>query len=88
MFTYPSEHQPHKATRMAFGAHPRIWSAKLATGVCRDQADIARAIARFEPVNLLVTKENRAVAQQSLTLTVRWMISGCATVVPILFMIP
>lgn len=73
MFIYPSEHQPHKATWLAFGAHPRIWSAKLAAGVCRDQANIAQAIARFEPVNLLVTKENRAIAQQLLGDTVTYI---------------
>lgn len=59
MFILPSEHLPHTATWMAFGADPAIWSASLAEKVCRDQAALALAIARFEPVNLLVTRKNK-----------------------------
>ncbi|WP_273745725.1 agmatine deiminase family protein [Morganella morganii] len=64
MFIMPSEHLPHAATWMAFGADASIWSASSAEKVCRNQAALALAIARFEPVNLLVTRKNKKAAQQ------------------------
>ncbi len=63
MFIMPSEHLPHAATWMAFGADASIWSASSAEKVCRNQAALALEIARFEPVNLLVTRKNKNVAQ-------------------------
>lgn len=97
MFILPSEHLPHTATWMAFGADPAIWSASLAEKVCRNQAALALAIARFEPINLLVTRKNKKQAQQLMGDTVtyiecpldaRWMTSGCATAGQILCMTP
>lgn len=73
MFIMPSEHLPHAATRMAFGADVSIWSASLAEKVCRNQAALALAIARFEPVNLLVTRKNKKAAQQLMGDTVTYI---------------
>ncbi|MFC9893624.1 agmatine/peptidylarginine deiminase [Nocardia sp. NPDC127579] len=50
----PEEGQPHARTWMAFGADARIWGAELVPEVRRNLAAIATAIARFEPVSMLV----------------------------------
>ncbi|MEV6277862.1 agmatine deiminase family protein [Nocardia sp. NPDC051832] len=50
----PEEGEPHARTWMAFGASERIWGADLVPVVQRDLAAIATAIARFEPVSMLV----------------------------------
>nr|WP_042183431.1 agmatine deiminase family protein [Kibdelosporangium sp. MJ126-NF4] len=50
----PEEGQPHKRTWMAFGASEKIWGASLVPQVRRNLATIATAIARFEPVSMLV----------------------------------
>lgn len=73
MFILPCEHLPHTATWMAFGADPAIWSASLAEKVCRNQAALALVIARFEPVNLLVTRKNKKQAQQLMGDTVTYI---------------
>ncbi|EMJ9774636.1 agmatine deiminase family protein [Morganella morganii] len=73
MFILPSEHLLHAATWMAFGADPSIWSVSLAEKVCRNQAALALAIARFEPVNLLVTRKNKKAAQQLMGDTVTYI---------------
>lgn len=73
MFILPCEHLPHTATWMAFGADPAIWSASPAEKVCRDQAALALAIARFEPVNMLVTRKNKKLAQQLMGDTVTYI---------------
>ncbi len=58
----PDESHPHKRTWMAFGASREIWGQKLLAGVQDDLASIARTIAMYEPVYMLVRKEDFAVA--------------------------
>ncbi len=50
----PDEGLLHKRTWMAFGASEAIWGRKLLPEVRRNLATIARTIARFEPVTMLV----------------------------------
>ncbi len=60
----PDEGEPHQRTWMAFGAQQDVWGAKLLPEVQRNLALIARTIARFEPVSMLVTTEDYAVARK------------------------
>ncbi len=60
----PEEGEPHLRTWMAFGASKTIWGARLLNQVQRDLALIARTIAGFEPVSMLVRKEDHRLAQQ------------------------
>ena len=62
----PDEGEPHKRTWMAFGAQKRIWGAKLLPEVQQNLALIARTIAAFEPVTMLVRKEDFVTAQKLL----------------------
>lgn len=62
----PDEASPHRRTWMAFGASERIWGKRLLKRVQEDLALIARSIARYEPVNLLVRPEDLATAKQLL----------------------
>ena len=50
----PDENAPHQRTWMAFGASERIWGRRLLPEVRRNLATIAKAIARYEPVSMLV----------------------------------
>ena len=50
----PDETEPHERTWMAFGASASIWGRKLLPEVRRNLATIARTIARYEPVSMLV----------------------------------
>ncbi|MET4429736.1 agmatine deiminase [Mycolicibacterium sp. 624] len=54
----PEEGDPHKRTWMAFGASETIWGAALLPEVRRNLATIARTIAQFEPVSMLVRSED------------------------------
>ncbi len=60
----PDEGVPHKRTWMAFGAHRDIWGARLLPEVQRNLALIARSIARFEPVSMLVREEDYSTARK------------------------
>ena len=60
----PDEGEPHKRTWMAFGAHRRIWGNKLIPEVQQNLALIARTITVFEPVSMLVRREDFATARQ------------------------
>ena len=60
----PDESEPHKRTWMAFGAHKRIWGAKLLPEVQQNLALIAQTIAAFEPVSMLVRREDFATARR------------------------
>lgn len=53
----PDEADPHKRTWMAFGASEEIWGKVLLPEVRRNLATIARTIAMYEPVSMLV-REN------------------------------
>ena len=50
----PDEADPHRRTWMAFGASTSIWGSKLLPTVRDNLGLIARSIARFEPVTVLV----------------------------------
>ena len=62
----PDEAEPHARTWMAFGAHLDIWGRKLLPVVQQDLANIAMAIARFEPVSMLVRPNDMARASELL----------------------
>lgn len=57
----PDEAAPHQHTWMAFGPQTSIWG-DLVPEVQQDLARIARTIARYEPVTLLVRPAERALA--------------------------
>lgn len=60
----PDEAEPHKRTWMAFGASEEIWGAELLPVVQENLATIALAIARFEPVTMLVRQTELAKAKE------------------------
>jgi agmatine deiminase len=60
----PDEGEPHERTWMAFGASEAIWGKKLLPEVRRNLAAIARSIAKYEPVSMLVRKNEVGLAQQ------------------------
>ena len=62
----PDESEPHQRTWMAFGASADIWGDKLLPEVQRNLADLARTIAKYEPVSMLVRRSDRATAQSLL----------------------
>lgn len=59
----PDEGESHRATWMAFGPSEDIWGEKLLPGARKNLAAIARAIAAFEPVNMLVREEDYETAE-------------------------
>ncbi len=59
----PDENAPHKRTWMAFGASDDIWGGDLLPEVQQDLATIARTIARYEPVSMLVRKQEYELAR-------------------------
>ncbi len=59
----PDEGEPHQRTWMAFGASKDVWGGKLLPEVQRNLATIARTIAQFEPVAMLVRREDEATAR-------------------------
>lgn len=62
----PAEEAPHTRTWMAFGASRAIWGADLVPVVRRNLADIANAIAGFEPVTMLVRPGELDIARRLL----------------------
>lgn len=60
----PDEAELHRRTWMAFGAGQKIWGKKLLPEVQRNLATIARAIAKYEPVSMLVNQGDLEVAKQ------------------------
>lgn len=58
----PDEAEPHLRTWMAFGASADLWGAKLLPEVQRNLATLANTIARYEPVSMLVRKEDLSLA--------------------------
>jgi len=60
----PDEADAHTRTWMAFGASEEIWGAELLPRVQEDLARIANAIARFEPVSMLVRAEDWEIAEE------------------------
>ncbi|AFY36468.1 agmatine deiminase [[Leptolyngbya] sp. PCC 7376] len=62
----PDEGAPHARTWMAFVANEYIWTRKQIPAVKRDLVRIATAIAKYEPVSMLVSPEDMAEAQKLL----------------------
>ncbi len=62
----PDESEPHQRTWMAFGANEEIWGKELLPEVQRNLATIAIAIAKFEPVSMLVRQEDFDTAKKLL----------------------
>ncbi|MCP4623111.1 MAG: agmatine deiminase family protein [bacterium] len=60
----PDEAEPHKRTWMAFCASKEIWGDKLLPEVRRNLATIARTIAKYEPVSMLVGESDHALAKK------------------------
>jgi agmatine deiminase len=60
----PDEGETHKRTWMAFGASETIWGKKLLPEVRRNLATIARTIAKYEPVSMLVRANEYDLARQ------------------------
>ncbi|WP_370298091.1 agmatine/peptidylarginine deiminase [Pontibacterium sp.] len=62
-FHMPDENAPHTRTWMAFGASRKIWGRELLPDVRRDLATIAKTIARYEPVTMLVREREYDIAR-------------------------
>lgn len=62
MWRMPEEAEAHAATWMAFGPSAKIWGKRLRPVVQENLADIAKAIAAHEPVNMLVREEEQDLA--------------------------
>ncbi len=60
----PDETGPHKRTWMAFGASQPIWGSWLLPAVQRDLGVIARTIAQYEPVTMLVRADEVDLARE------------------------
>lgn len=60
----PDEGEPHLRTWMAFGTSAEIWGKRLNRKVQQNLGAIARAIAQFEPVSMLVRPEETELARQ------------------------
>ncbi|WP_229166517.1 agmatine deiminase family protein [Bradyrhizobium altum] len=58
----PDEGAPHAATWMAFGVSAAIWGGRLLPVARENLANIAKAIAAYERVNMLVREEDREIA--------------------------
>ncbi|WP_244071244.1 agmatine/peptidylarginine deiminase [Bradyrhizobium sp. Ce-3] len=58
----PDEGAPHAATWMAFGASAAIWGGKLLPVARNNLAGIAKTIAAYERVNMLVREEDHDIA--------------------------
>ena len=62
-FCMPDEGARHACTWMAFGPSASIWGRELLPRARRDLALLARTIARYEPVRLLVRPNELALAR-------------------------
>lgn len=62
----PDEGDQHKRTWMAFAWNETVWSRELLPVTQQNLADVARAIGRFEPVCMLVRKQEMGTAQDLL----------------------
>ena len=71
----PDEGEPHVRTWMAFGASKAIWGSKLLPVVQRNLATIAKTIARYEPVTMLVRQSDYEVAKKLVGSTVELLVT-------------
>ena len=61
----PDESEPHERTWMAFGAARKIWGHKLFPEVQDTLVTIAKSIAEYEPVYMLVREADYDLAKQN-----------------------
>jgi len=59
----PDEGEPHRRTWMAFGASAAIWGRGLLPEVRRNLATLARTLAQYEPVSMLVRRDEYDLAR-------------------------
>ncbi|MCG9890788.1 MAG: agmatine deiminase family protein [Thermosynechococcaceae cyanobacterium MS004] len=71
----PDESEPHDRTWMAFGASRAIWGQKLLPEVQTNLATIAKAIAHYEPVSMLVRQEDYEIAARQCGSSVNLIVS-------------
>lgn len=62
----PDESEPHLRTWMSFGASAEIWGTDLLPEVQRNLATLARTIAKYEPVSMLVRRQDHNTAKRLL----------------------
>lgn len=62
----PDESERHLRTWMAFGASADIWGERLLPEVQRNLAELARTIAKYEPVSMLVRRDEMDLARDLL----------------------
>lgn len=62
----PDESAPHKRTWMCFIASYNIWGERQVPEVHRNLATIAKTVAKYEPVSMLVSREDYAIAVELL----------------------
>lgn len=62
----PDEGEPHACTWMAFGPSAAIWGRRLLPRVRHDLARLATTIAKYEPVRMLVRRDEIALARDLL----------------------
>jgi agmatine deiminase len=70
LWRMPDEGDPHGRTWMAFGASKDVWGSKLLSEVQRNLANIAKTIAKYEPVSMLVREADLATARKLVGTTV------------------
>lgn len=58
----PDEGDPHRATWMSFGPSEEVWGRRLLAPAREQLARIARSIAAFEPVHMLVREQDYDLA--------------------------
>ncbi|MGF6425294.1 agmatine deiminase family protein [Bradyrhizobium elkanii] len=66
----PDKGAPHAATWMAFGADVELWGTKLLPVIRNNLASVAKAIAVYEPVKMLVREEDYDIAARLCGLSV------------------
>lgn len=71
----PDEGEPHKRTWMAFGASRKIWGNQLLPEVRRNLATVARTIAMYETVSMLVREREYDLARELVGPSVELIIS-------------
>lgn len=69
------ESEPHDRTWMAFCASSKIWGQKLLPEVQNNLATIAKTIAQYEPVSMLVRQEDYEIAARKCGSSVNLVIS-------------
>lgn len=71
----PDESHPHECTWMAFGAEEKTWGRELLPFVQDNLATIARTIAKYEPVKMLVRQKDYDLAAKKCGENVELIIS-------------